>query len=102
MVAKPPQTTNEHKPQRHQRHTTRHHTTSHHSKPKPPHADATAQPSNHSGGFATIDPRHAGDTPQRSAYGSNSPPNHLRATIHEVPSIMEDESTYVVVCTRIK
>ena len=29
--------------------------------------------SNHSGGFATIDPRHAGDTPQRSAYGSNSP-----------------------------
>ena len=25
------------------------------------------------GGFATIDPRHAGDTPQRSAYGSNSP-----------------------------
>ena len=29
--------------------------------------------SNHAGGFATIDPRHAGDTPQRSAYGSNSP-----------------------------
>ena len=29
--------------------------------------------SNHSGGFATIDPRHAGDTPQGSAYGSNSP-----------------------------
>ena len=28
--------------------------------------------------------------------------HHLRATIHEVPSIMEDESTYVVVCTRIK
>ena len=25
------------------------------------------------GGFATIDPRHADDTPQRSAYGSNSP-----------------------------
>ena len=25
------------------------------------------------GGFATIDPRHAGDTPQSSAYGSNSP-----------------------------
>ena len=25
------------------------------------------------GGFATIDPRHAGDTPQGSAYGSNSP-----------------------------
>ena len=29
--------------------------------------------SKHSGGFATIDPRHADDTPQRSAYGSNSP-----------------------------
>ena len=29
--------------------------------------------SNHAGGFATIDHRHAGDTPQRSAYGSNSP-----------------------------
>ena len=28
--------------------------------------------------------------------------HHLRAEIHEVPSIMEDESTYVVVCTRIK
>ena len=27
----------------------------------------------HSGGFATIDPRHADDTPQSSAYGSNSP-----------------------------
>ena len=25
------------------------------------------------GGFATIDPRHAGDTPQSSAHGSNSP-----------------------------
>ena len=29
--------------------------------------------SNHPGGFATIDPRHADDTPQSSAYGSNSP-----------------------------
>ena len=29
--------------------------------------------SNHAGDFATIDPRHAGDTPQSSAYGSNSP-----------------------------
>ena len=29
--------------------------------------------SNHAGGFATIDPRHADDTPQSSAYGSNSP-----------------------------
>ena len=40
----------------------------------PPKGPATlALPSKHSGGFATIDPRHAGDTPQRSAYGSNSP-----------------------------
>ena len=29
--------------------------------------------SKHTGGFATIDPRHADDTPQSSAYGSNSP-----------------------------
>ena len=29
--------------------------------------------SKHSGGFATIDTRHADDTPQTSAYGSNSP-----------------------------
>lgn len=28
--------------------------------------------------------------------------HHLRARIHEVPSIMEEESTYVVVCTRQK
>lgn len=28
--------------------------------------------------------------------------HHLEATIHEVPSIMEDESTYVVVCKRTK
>ena len=34
---------------------------------------ALALPSNHTGGFATIDHRHAGDTPQGSAYGSNSP-----------------------------
>ena len=34
---------------------------------------ALALPSNHAGGFATIDPRHADDTPQSSAYGSNSP-----------------------------
>ncbi len=26
--------------------------------------------------------------------------HHLQARIHEVPSVMEDESTYVVVCTR--
>ena len=41
---------------------------------RPLHGHATlALPSNHAGGFATIDPRHADDTPQRSAYGSNSP-----------------------------
>ena len=34
---------------------------------------ALALPSNHTGGFTTIDHRHADDTPQRSAYGSNSP-----------------------------
>lgn len=28
--------------------------------------------------------------------------HHLRAEIHEVPSIMEEESTYVVVCSRMK
>ena len=28
--------------------------------------------------------------------------HHLRAQIHEVPSIMEEESTYVVVCKRQK
>ena len=39
--------------------------------PHPTKVDCTL--SNHAGGFATIDPRHAGDTPQRSAYGSNSP-----------------------------
>ena len=38
------------------------------------HGHATlALPSNHAEAFATIDPRHAGDTPQSSAYGSNSP-----------------------------
>jgi len=40
----------------------------------PPKGHTTlALPSNHSGGFATIDHRHADDTPQGSAYGSNSP-----------------------------
>ena len=51
-------------------------------RPPPPHPTmrrapkehaTLALPSNHTGGFATIDPRHAGDTPQGSAYGSNSP-----------------------------
>lgn len=28
--------------------------------------------------------------------------HHLQARIHEVPSVMEEESTYVVVCTRVK
>ena len=27
--------------------------------------------------------------------------HHLRAQIHEVPSVMDEESTYVVVCTRV-
>ncbi|QWW20775.1 16S rRNA (guanine(527)-N(7))-methyltransferase RsmG [Schaalia sp. 19OD2882] len=27
--------------------------------------------------------------------------HHLKATVHEVPSVMEDEATYVVVCTRV-
>ena len=34
------------------------------------------------GGFATIDHRHAGDTPQRSAYGSNSPTEPKPAPKH--------------------
>ena len=38
--------------------------------------------SKHSGGFATIDPRHAGDTPQGSAYGSNSPTEPKPAPKH--------------------
>ena len=46
--------------------------------------------SNHSGGFATIDPRHADDTPQRSAYGSNSPQatnkDKPRQTDEDVPN----------------
>ena len=36
--------------------------------------------SNHAGGFATIEPRHADDTPQRSAYGSNSPKPPTKTT----------------------
>lgn len=28
--------------------------------------------------------------------------HHLQARIHEVPSVMEEESTFVVVCTRVK
>ena len=28
------------------------------------------------GGFATIGPRHAGDTPPEASYGSNSPHLH--------------------------
>ena len=41
--------------------------------------------SKHSGGFATIDHRHAGDTPQRSAYGSNSPQPPTK-TSHTTPT----------------
>jgi len=33
------------------------------------------------GGFATIGPRHAGDTPPEASYGRNSPP-HLRVGTH--------------------
>ena len=41
--------------------------------------------SKHSGVFATIDPRHAGDTPQSSAYGSNSP-HRAQASTRAPPS----------------
>ena len=52
----------------------------------PPKGPATlALPSKHSGGFATIDPRHAGDTPQRSAYGSNSPQATNKDKPHHQP-----------------
>ena len=65
-----PQATNEHKPHHHDKHTK----TSRTRPTQPPKEHTTpALPSNHSGDFATIDHRHAGDTPQRSAYGSNSP-----------------------------
>ena len=37
------------------------------------------------GGFATIDHRHAGDTPQGSAYGSNSPKPPTK-TSHTTPT----------------
>ena len=65
-----PQATNENKPHHHDQHTK----TCRTRPTQPPKGHAMlAVPSKHSGGFATIDPRHAGDTPQRSAYGSNSP-----------------------------
>ena len=65
-----PQATNKNKPHHHNKHTK----TSRTRPTQPPKGHAMlALPSNHAGGFATIDPRHAGDTPQRSAYGSNSP-----------------------------
>ena len=57
--------------------------------------DTTANPSHHTGtqprnrattgGFATIDPRHADDTPQSSAYGSNSP-HRAQASTKAPPS----------------
>ena len=79
-----PQATNENKPHHHNKHTK----TSRTRPTQPPKEHTTpALPSNHSGDFATIDHRHAGDTPQRSAYGSNSPqatnkdkPRHQRHT----------------------
>ena len=65
-----PQATNENKPHHHNKHTK----TSRTRPTQPPKEHTTpALPSNHAGDFATIDPRHAGDTPQSSAYGSNSP-----------------------------
>ena len=65
-----PQATNENKPHHHDQHTK----TCRTRPTQPPKGHAMlAVPSKHSGGFATIDPRHAGDTPQGSAYGSNSP-----------------------------
>ena len=65
-----PQATNKNKPHHHNKHTK----TSRTRPTQPPKEHTTpALPSNHSGDFATIDHRHAGDTPQSSAYGSNSP-----------------------------
>ena len=65
-----PQATNENKPHHHNKHTK----TCRTRPTQPPKEHATlALPTNHAGGFATIDPRHADDTPQSSAYGSNSP-----------------------------
>ena len=65
-----PQATNENKPHHHNKHTK----TSRTRPTQPPKEHTTpALPSNHAGAFTTIDPRHADDTPQRSAYGSNSP-----------------------------
>ena len=64
------------------------HQTPHHQTPQQTQATtrgrnrATEQPR---GGFATIDPRHAGDTPQGSAYGSNSP-HRAQASTRAPPS----------------
>ena len=44
----------------------------------------------------------AGGSPEVDEASAELRRHHLRAEIHEVPSIMEEESTYVVVCTRIK
>ena len=65
-----PQATNENKPHHPDKQTKTCRTRP--TQPPKEHA-ALALPSNHPGGFATIDPRHADDTPQGSAYGSNSP-----------------------------
>ncbi len=76
-----PQATNEHKPQHHDKQTK----TSRTRPTLPPKGHTTlALPSNH-GGFATIDHRHADDTPQRSAYGSNSP-HRAQASTKAPPS----------------
>ena len=77
-----PQATNEHKPHHHDKQTKTCRTQP--TQPPKEHA-ALALPSNHAGGFATIDPRHAGDTPQGSAYGSNSP-HRAQASTKPAPS----------------
>ena len=61
--------------------------------------------SKHTGGFATIDPRHADDTPQSRAYGSNSPKpptktshttttNRRRHAEHDQHSHLKDPPTH--------
>ena len=65
-----PQATNENKPHHPDKQTK----TCRTRPTQPPKEHATlALPTNQAGGFATIDHRHADDTPQGSAYGSNSP-----------------------------
>ena len=97
-----PQATNENKPHHHNKHTK----TSRTRPTQPPKEHTTpALPSNHSGDFATIDHRHADDTPQSSAYGSNSPKpptktshttttNRRRHAEHDQHSHLKDPPTH--------